>query len=96
MEKKRGRPRKVSPADREMLIGQFQDACLPVFLVDRKLEVLYTNRYAQESFLAMGLPNGLLAVLNATNEDYASLAANINNCTGAAQRMAAVLEARSK
>ncbi len=34
--------------------------------------------------------NGLLAVLNATNEDYASLAANINNCTGAAQRMAAV------
>ena len=65
MEKKRGRPRKVSPADREMLIGQFQDACLPVFLVDRKLEVLYTNRYAQESFLAMGLPNGLLAVLPA-------------------------------
>ena len=34
MEKKRGRPRKVSPADREMLIGQFQDACLPV--LDRK------------------------------------------------------------
>ncbi len=34
--------------------------------------------------------NGLLAILNATDEDYASLAENINNCTGAAQRMAAV------
>ena len=34
--------------------------------------------------------NGLLAILNATDEDYASLTNNINNCTGAAQRMAAV------
>ena len=34
--------------------------------------------------------NGLLAVLNATEADYTSLTANINNCTGAAQRMAAV------
>ena len=34
--------------------------------------------------------NGLLAILNATDEDYASLSNNINNCTGAAQRMAAV------
>ncbi len=34
--------------------------------------------------------NGLLAVLNATDEDYASLAASINDCTGAAQRMAEV------
>lgn len=65
MEKKRGRPRKISPADREMLIGQFEDACLPVFLVDRKLEVLYANRYAQESFRSMGLPDGLLTVLPA-------------------------------
>lgn len=32
--------------------------------------------------------NGLLAILNATNEDYQSLAATINNCSGAAQRMA--------
>lgn len=65
MEKKRGRPRKVSPADRETLIGQFQEACLPVFLVDRRLEVLYANRYAQESFRSMGLPDGLLAILPA-------------------------------
>ena len=34
--------------------------------------------------------NGLLAILNATTEDYASLTDSINNCTGAAQRMAAV------
>ena len=34
--------------------------------------------------------NGLLAILNATDEDYASLSNSINNCTGAAQRMAAV------
>ena len=32
--------------------------------------------------------NGLLAILNATDEDYQSLSAAINNCTGAAQRMA--------
>ena len=32
--------------------------------------------------------NGLLAILNATDEDYASLTNSINNCTGAAQRMA--------
>lgn len=34
--------------------------------------------------------NGLLAILNATDADYASLTNSINNCTGAAQRMAAV------
>ena len=34
--------------------------------------------------------NGLLAILNATNADYASLTDSINNCTGAAQRMASV------
>ena len=34
--------------------------------------------------------NGLLAILNATNADYASLTESINNCTGAAQRMASV------
>lgn len=32
--------------------------------------------------------NGLLAILNATEEDYAKLTANINDCSGAAQRMA--------
>lgn len=32
--------------------------------------------------------NGLLAILNATDEDYASLTDSINNCTGAAKRMA--------
>lgn len=32
--------------------------------------------------------NGLLAILNATDEDYASLTESINNCSGAAQRMA--------
>ncbi len=34
--------------------------------------------------------NGLLAILNATEEDFSSLALSIDNCTGAAQRMAAV------
>ncbi len=34
--------------------------------------------------------NGLLAILNATDADYASLTNSINNCTGAAQRMASV------
>lgn len=34
--------------------------------------------------------NGLLAILNATDADYASLTESINNCTGAAQRMADV------
>lgn len=32
--------------------------------------------------------NGLLAILNATDADYQSLTASINNCTGAAKRMA--------
>lgn len=34
--------------------------------------------------------NGLLAILNATEEDYTSLAASIDNCTGAASKMAAI------
>lgn len=34
--------------------------------------------------------NGLLAILNATEEDYTSLTGSINDCTGAAQRMASV------
>lgn len=34
--------------------------------------------------------NGLLAILNATDEDFQSLYASINNCAGAAERMAAV------
>lgn len=32
--------------------------------------------------------NGLLAILNSTEEDYKSLTSEINNCSGAAQRMA--------
>lgn len=32
--------------------------------------------------------NGLLAILNATDEDYASLTESINNCSGAASKMA--------
>lgn len=32
--------------------------------------------------------NGLLAILNATDEDYKKVTDSINNCTGAAQRMA--------
>ena len=32
--------------------------------------------------------NGLLAILNATDAEYQSLTASINNCTGAAKRMA--------
>lgn len=34
--------------------------------------------------------NGLLAILNATDEDYNSLTASINNCSGAASKMAAI------
>lgn len=34
--------------------------------------------------------NGLLAILNATDEDYASLTNSINNCTGAASKMAEI------
>lgn len=34
--------------------------------------------------------NGLLAIINASDEDYASLTDSINNCTGAAERMAKV------
>lgn len=34
--------------------------------------------------------NGLLAILNSTNEDYQSLTNSINNCAGAAQRMAEI------
>lgn len=34
--------------------------------------------------------NGLLAILNASDENYTSLTNSINNCTGAAQRMANV------
>lgn len=34
--------------------------------------------------------NGLLAILNAADEDYVSLTDSINNCSGAAQRMASI------
>lgn len=34
--------------------------------------------------------NGLLAILNATDADYKSLASSIDNCTGAAKRMAEI------
>lgn len=34
--------------------------------------------------------SGLLAILNATDEEYVSLTNSINQCTGAAQRMAAI------
>lgn len=34
--------------------------------------------------------NGLLAILNATDADYAKLTASINNCSGAAERMASI------
>jgi len=34
--------------------------------------------------------NGLLAILNATDADYASLASSIDNCTGAASKMASI------
>jgi len=34
--------------------------------------------------------NGLLAILNATDADYAALTQNINECTGAAERMAKI------
>lgn len=34
--------------------------------------------------------NGLLAILNATNEDYASLTGSINNCAGAAAKMSKI------
>ena len=34
--------------------------------------------------------NGLLAILNATDEDYASLTKSINECSGAAEKMAAI------
>lgn len=34
--------------------------------------------------------NGLLAILNATDADYASLTASINNCSGAASKMAEI------
>lgn len=34
--------------------------------------------------------NGLLAILNATDEDYASLTESINNCSGAAAKMSAI------
>ena len=34
--------------------------------------------------------NGLLAILNATDADYASLTDSINSCTGAASKMAAI------
>lgn len=43
-----------------------------------------------ETIAGMQGYSGLLAILNATNEDYAALTNSINNCTGAAQRMAAV------
>lgn len=34
--------------------------------------------------------NGLLAILNATEEDYTSLTSSINDCSGAAERMAKI------
>ena len=34
--------------------------------------------------------NGLLAILNATNDDFQSLYSSVTNCTGAAERMASV------
>lgn len=43
-----------------------------------------------EALAGMRGYSGLLAILNSTDEDFASLTTSINNCTGAAERMAAI------
>ena len=48
------------------------------------------ERVANEAIAGKEGYNGLLAILNATDEDYQSLTNSINNCTGAAERMAAI------
>jgi hypothetical protein len=65
MARKRGRPKKLPPTDREMIIRQFQDAALPVLTVDLELNVNYANEYARAAFPVMEMPDGLRSLIPA-------------------------------
>ena len=64
MEKKRGRPKKqVFPSQNELML-QYQNAPLPVFFVDRQLNVVQVNDYARDHYPSMALPDGLRTALS--------------------------------
>jgi len=63
MVKKRGRPKKLPSLDVKEFDRQFREACIPAFLVDRELNVVYANQYACAAFPEADHPNGLRLLL---------------------------------
>lgn len=65
IKKKLGRPRKISQVNRRLLMDLYQESCLPVLLVDGRLEVFYANGFAQAHYPALCLSDGLRTMLAA-------------------------------
>lgn len=63
MTKKRGRPKKLPSLQIKDFDRQFREACIPAFLVDRELTVVYANDYARTTFPESDRPEGLRALL---------------------------------
>lgn len=63
MTKKRGRPKRLPSLQVKEFERQFREACLPAFLVDAQLNVVYANDYARAAFPEVG-PGGLRALLS--------------------------------
>jgi len=63
MAKKRGRPKKLPSLQVKEFDQQFREACIPAFLVDRDLNVVYANDYACAAFQEADQPNGLRLLL---------------------------------
>lgn len=63
MARKRGRPKKLPCLQVKDFDRQFREACIPAFLVDRELKVLYANEYACSAFPEAEQPDGLRLLL---------------------------------
>ena len=65
MARGRGRPKKLPPTSREMLVRQYEEAALPVFTVDLDLNIIYANQYATQHFPTVKLPDGFRSLIPA-------------------------------
>lgn len=63
MAKKRGRPKKLPSLQVKDFDRQFREACIPAFLVDRELNVVYANECACDTFPGADQPDGLRLLL---------------------------------
>lgn len=63
MANKRGRPKKLPSLQVKNFERQFREACIPAFLVDRELKVVYANECARDTFPGADQPDGLRLLL---------------------------------